>query len=83
VIDDALFRLGVFGVLSVVVVDYLVELLAVARVCLFGLGGFLTVIVGCLLRFDVVLVLELDVSDDSLLFRRCSSSDVQSESGVL
>ena len=63
--------------------DSLVRLLAVARVCLIGLGGFLTVIVVCLLRFDVVLVLELGVSNAFVLFLRCSSSEVQSESCVL
>ena len=80
VIDDALIRLGVFGVYSVVVMDSLVRLLAVTRVSLIGLGRFLTVVVVCLLRFDVVLVLKLGVSNASVLLLRCSSSEVQSDS---
>ena len=78
----ALLRLCVVEV-TLFVVDSLVGLVAVARACLSGLGVFLTVIVVCLLRFGVILVLGVCVSDTSVVVLRCSSSEVQSESCAL
>ena len=82
-IGVALLRLCVVEVVSVFVLNSLVILVAFARACLIGLGDFLTVIVVCLLRFDVILVLEVCVSDASVVVLRCSSSEVQSESCAL
>ena len=55
----------------------------VAFLCLWGLCGFLTVIVICLLRFGVVVMVGVRVFDASVLVFWCSSSEVQSESDVL
>ena len=55
----------------------------VVFLCLWGLCGFLTVIVVCLLRFGVVLVEGVCVLDASVLVFWCSSSEVQSESDAL
>ena len=81
-IGVALLRLFVVEV-SLFVVDSVVGLVTIVRACLIGLGVFLTVIVVCLFRFDVILVLGVCVSDASVLVLRCSSSEVQSKSCAL
>ena len=55
----------------------------VVFLCLWGLCGFLTVSVVCLLRFGVVLMVGVCVLDAPVVSFWCSSSAVQSESDAL